>query len=109
MLFLAIFRFYTLKSFQQDENHPKSISDEKVMFKTNKKAKQGRESEIFATVVNIRYSSENSLCSQDSLCSEDFSLFPTFLIFSPALKFSLKLQKLIQDKLRKIAENGKTS
>ena len=84
--------------------------------KQNQEAKQRRGSEIFAAVAEIHYSSENSLlvavakiryCSENSLLTAVAKIPACFSCFSDlhsASKFSLKLQKLIQEKLRKIAE-----
>ena len=52
------------------------------------------------------------LCSKQNQGAKQgrFSLvfFPTFLIFIPASKFSLKLQKLIQEKLKESEKQART-
>ena len=65
----------------------------------------------FRYIANFRYVVKISLCSEIFVHSENFAIiakFPMFLQIAldlhSASKFSLELQKLIQEKLRKIAE-----
>ena len=65
--------------------------------KTRRRGAKIRFVEKIRFVAKIRY-----------LLRKFLSLFPAFLIFIPASKFSLKVQKLIQEKLQKSEKQART-
>ena len=72
----------------------------KLWAKQNQEAKQGRGSEnsLLAAVAKIHYVAKICYVAKIPAC------FSCFSDLHSASKFSLKLQKSIQEKLRKIAE-----